>query len=103
MKTNQIKYLNAFTKVANILEPNVEFTDFTYRKYMSEGSIKVDISVRGYTSDSPIKTLVQVRKELHPIEGEQIVVEYIDPASAIAFKERRVWAWSFNWKALMET
>jgi hypothetical protein len=99
-KENQ-KYVNAFIKAAEILEPSVEFNDVLYSKQAKDNGVSVVIAVSGFTKNG---TMVQVTKELrNPLMGEEIVVRHINPITAKVFKERGIWAYSFNWKGLMET
>lgn len=99
---NNKKFINAFIKVAKILEPQVEFNDVIYQKHVKEnGSVEVDYAVSGCTKQG---TFVQVTKELRDANvGEEIVVRHINPLTMKTIKERGIWSGSFNWVGLMAT
>ena len=98
------KYINAFIEVANILEPNVEFNDVVFQKHTNESDVYVEIKVSGFTYIGGIKYYVEVTKELrNPLVGEEIVVRHIAAKTKILAKERGIWAFSFNWKGLINT
>lgn len=96
------KYINAFISVAKILEPSIDFNDVLYNKHAKEnGGVSVEIAVSGFTENG---MMVQVTKELrNPLNGEEIVVRYVNTNNAKVVKERGVWACAFNWTALMAT
>ena len=98
------KYINAFIEVASILEPDVEFNDVVFQKHTNESDVYAEIKVSGFTYIGGIKFLVEVTKELRsPLVGEEIVVRHIVAKTKILAKERGIWAFSFNWKGLINT
>jgi len=97
MSEENRKYVNAFVKVAKMLEP--EFDDVIIQKHSDENSTNIDIAVSGV---SRLGNLIQVTKELSKEgNGLEIVIRYIDPIVMRTIRERRVWYFSFNWKGLM--
>ena len=95
------KFINAFVEVANILEPNIEFTDILYNKVKKSNGVEREIAVSGFTKEG---TLVQVTQELRdPMKGMEVVVRYVNPITMKVVKERGVWSFAFNWKGLMNT
>ena len=99
---NDTKFMNAFIKVANILEPNVEFTNVLYSKNIKKDGTEVDICVSGIKFFCDVKCMVEVTKEIdcYGLEGEQIVVRYISFESGETLQERKVWFYTFNWTGL---
>ena len=99
MSEENRKYVNAFVKVAKMLEPSIEFDDVIIQKHSDENSTNIDIAVSGV---SRLGNLIQVTKELSKEgNGLEIVIRYIDPIVMRTIRERRIWYFSFNWKGLM--
>ena len=93
------KYINAFIEVAKVLEPNVEFDSVAFSKCAHKGGIDVDVNVSGCKNGC----VVIVGKEVDERKGEQIVVTYMDLESGKVIKQRKMWAYTFNWVGLMNT
>jgi hypothetical protein len=93
------KYINAFIEVAKMLEPNVEFDNVAFSKCAHKGGIDVDVNVSGCKNGC----VVMVGKEVDERKGEQIVVTYMDLESGKIIKQRKTWAYAFNWVGLMNT
>lgn len=100
------KFANAFIKVAEMLEPNAEFTAININKKIHEKGINVFYVVSGdMVTENGITINVVVATEKKPIEGKQIVVRYYlnDGTHYLETRTRSYWFYSFNWKGLMAT
>ena len=97
--TTTDKYIKAFIKVAEMLEPTANFNSYVTEIKLTDGGYEKKLSVNGKINDN---VLVYVTTQKNVTEGLQLVVNYVDLENGTT-KQRSYWYFSFNWKGLSET
>lgn len=91
------KYEKAFIKVAECLVGDVPFDELTSVTKIDKNGVAKHVTLKGHACG----IRVEVSTEEDPNKGLQIVVKHFDIKTDILISERKVWYFTFNWKALM--